>query len=174
MAAPGDELHDIADPQPLLPGIEVPLWFWICLAAVAGSALGALLLFLRRSLRPCPPEAHSFYDESRLAFERLRESLPGRSLAEIATEASLLLRHYLVLALQEPALYETHEEFLVRADALQGLPAGARHRLAPLLSQLAAAKYGPSSTNHETADALVASCLETLQGVESTRERQVA
>ncbi len=174
MAAPGDDLHDIADPGPLLPGIEVPVWFWITLATlVFGAASFFLYFILRRKVAPTPPEL-SFYGESRRAFEELRISLPGRSLADVATEASLIMRHYLVVTLQEPALYETHEEFIMRDDALRELPAGAQARLAPLLNQLASAKYGPSHSDQEAAAPLVDSCLEVLQGLESTRDRKVA
>ncbi|NIP93916.1 MAG: hypothetical protein GWO24_10875 [Akkermansiaceae bacterium] len=174
MAVLGNELHDIADPRPLLPGIEVPLWFWLCLVTLVFAAVSlALFLLLRHRKPPAPPEL-PFYEESRGALDHLRESLSGRSLAEVATEASLVIRHYLVATLQEPALYETHEEFIMRSDALQGLPAGARERLGPLLDQLARAKYGPSTTDLKASDDLVASCLDVLQGVESTRTRQVA
>lgn len=174
MAAPREQLHDIADPRPLLPGIHVPLWFWICLAVILAALLTAVGLFLlRRRPEAGPPEPDS-YSESRRALERLRDSLSGRSLAEVATEASLIMRHYLASALQEPALYETHEEFLLRADALDGLPAGARERLAPLLDRLAEAKYSPSAPDRQSAAGLVDASLEVLQGLESTRERQVA
>lgn len=174
MAAPGDQLHDIADPQPLLPGIHVPLWFWICLAVALGAVLSVLLFLLRRRRERLPPAPPAFFHDSRCALERLRESLPGRPLAEVATEASLIMRHYLASTLREPALFETHEEFLGRADALDRLPAGARAHLLPLLDRLAQAKYGPSAPDPQTAATLVESSLEVLQGIESTRERQVA
>lgn len=174
MALPSDELHDIADPAPYLPGIEVPLWFWIALATVLLAATSCLLfVILRRKPPPAPPDL-SFYGQSRHTLERLRESLGGRSLAEVATDASLIMRHYLEVTMQEPALYETHEEFLLRPDALEELPAGARQRLAPLLDQLARAKYTPSPHDEEAAHELVDSCLTVLQGLESTRKRQIA
>jgi hypothetical protein len=78
------------------------------------------------------------------------------------------------MTLHEPALYETHEEFIMRSDALNKLPTGARNRLAPLLNQLAEAKYGPSSTDQQASTKIVNSCLEVLSGLESTRERNVA
>lgn len=174
MATPGDELHDIADPGPLLPAIEVPLWFWITAATLAVAALTLLVLFLRRHRGTAPPPEVPHYREAREALNHLRESLPGRSLVEVATEASLIMRHYLAATLQEPALYETHEEFLLRDDALDRLPAGARGHLAPLLGRLAAAKYSPGTPDHPGAASLLDSCLEVLQGVESTHYRPVA
>ena len=174
MALPSDELHDIADPAPYLPGIAVPLWFWIALATLLFLGVSCVLFFILRRTSPAQPPELSFYGESRRTLERLRESLAGRSLAEVATDASLIMRHYLVVTLQEPALYETHEEFLLRPDALEELPAGARERLAPLLDQLAQAKYSPSARNEQAANDLVNSCLQVLQGLESTRKRQIA
>lgn len=95
-------------------------------------------------------------------------------MAEVATKTSLILRHYLALTLEEPALYETHEEFLLRSDALKKLPRGSRERLAPLLSELATAKYGPSRIDPSASNRIIDDSLRTLQGIESTRERHVA
>lgn len=166
-------LHDIPDPEPLLPGIAVPLWFWILFATVITGGATALFLILRRKTQPAAKPDTSYLD-SRNALKDLHSSLADQSLAEVATGASLILRHYLATTLQEPALYETHEEFIMRSDALEKLPAGARDRLAPLLTQLAEAKYGPSTVNFEGATTLINNCLGVLQGLESTRERKVA
>ena len=173
MAATADNLHDIPDPERLLPGIEIPLWFWVVFATVLCAIATALFFYLRCGQRPAPEEDTSYAD-SRRALERLQESLSGRSRAEVATNASLIIRHYLVVTLQEPALYETHEEFILRSDALGKLPAGARNRLAPLLDQLAEAKYGPSAADDYSSAGIVNSCLEVLSGLESTREPNVA
>ena len=48
------------------------------------------------------------------------------------------------------------------------------YRLAPLLDQLAEAKYGPSATDNYSSAGIVSSCLEVLSGLESTREPNVA
>lgn len=175
MSSADDQLRDIADPQPLLPGVEIPLWFWIALSVVILALVASLVLFLtRRGTTDQPPPSLSFYDEARRALESLREDLAGQPLASVATDASLVLRHYLASCLDEPALYETHEEFIARDDALDRLPAGARERLSPLLNQLAECKYGPSRQNDTHATELVDSCLKVLQGLESTRSRQIA
>lgn len=166
------DLHDIPDPAPLLPGIPMPWWGWSILAflMIAGAASLFALLYRRRATGS--PDSH--FHDSRSALERLRPLIPDLPLAEVATESSLVLRHYLVHTLREPALFETHEEFLLRSDALSKLPGGARQRLAPLLSELAAAKYGPSSVDPEAGNRLLDQALEVLQGLESTRERTVA
>lgn len=173
MAAPEDILHDIPDPEPLLPGIEVPLWFWVVLITGVCAAAAFLFFFLRRREQSAPSD-NSVFEEARESLGKLPASHAGRPVSEIAVEASLIMRHYLALALQEPALYETHEEFIMRSDALANLPTGARNRLAPLLNQLAEAKYGPSFTDEQANSTIVNSCLEVLGGLESTRERIVA
>ena len=84
------------------------------------------------------------------------------------------MRRYLAACLAEPALYETHEEFILRGDALTKLPAGAREHLNPLLTRLAELKYGPSGEDPTAGEALLGNCLEILQGLESTRPRALA
>ncbi len=166
-------LHDIPDPGPLLPGISLPWWTWLLLGFVLAGATFALIQFLARaSGEPLHSDKH--YRDSREALELFRSSLDELSIADVATRASLVLRHYLVLTLDEPVLYETHEEFLLRSDALQDLPQGARARLTPLLSELASAKYGPSRIDASASKQLIDDTLRTLQGIESTREVHVA
>lgn len=174
MELPGDELHDIPDPVPLLPSDNIPWWMWtILVTAIVGILAFVLYRFLRRDpLGSGDGSAH--FSEAYQALEALASALTNLTLAEIATEASLVLRHYLAAIAGEPALYETHEEFLLREDALESLPYGARQRLTPVLDELAAAKYGPSEQNDTQGLHLVTSCLEVLRGLESTREREIA
>lgn len=174
MAAPADQLHDIADPRPYLPGIQVPLWFWIALVATAGALATILVLSWRRRRRTSLQSPISGCEQYRGALEALRDSLPGRPLADVAVDASFIMRRYLEGFLEEPALFETHEEFLGRKDALAALPQGARDRLLPLFDHLAAAKYSPSQPDPGAGRLLIEACLEALQGVESTRAREVA
>ena len=166
-------LHDIPDPDPLLPGVALPWWIWVLPGALLAGAVWTLIQFLSRHAA-VPSSSDNCFRDSCEALEQFRPVLGELSIAEVATQTSLILRHYLALALEEPALYETHEEFLLRSDALQKLPRGARERLAPLLSELAAAKYGPSRVDPSTSKRIIDDSLRTLQGLESTRERQVA
>lgn len=166
--------HEINDPQPYLPGIAVPWWIWVLAALVVLALLGLLLFLLTRPKPATPPPLPQVYEECKRRLEALRHSLDGRSLAAVATEASLTLRSYLSQCLSEPALYETHEETLLRADALSTLPQGSRDRLSPLLVTLAEYKYGPSRVDETLAEKLIKDCLETLQGLESTRPRSIA
>ena len=177
MAEPIDDLHDIPDPAPHVPGVEIPLWVWFTTAAVLIVLVVAVVLIVRYlERRPPLPTHETIYPRSRKLLEDLKTNSAEQSLPTVATSASLILRDYLAEAFQEPALYETHEEFTLRPDALQTLPSGAQERLRPLLVELTALKYGPAGDLPETRSApeLVDSCLEVLQGVESTRNRTLA
>lgn len=169
-----DLLHDIPDPAPWLPGMEIPWWVWA--VAVLAAATVVAMVLARHFRTPAGPAGDSslVYDESRQRLTALKERLPGPSLAEVATDASLTLRGYLAETLEEPALFETHEEYLSRHDALEKLPSGSRERLAPLLEQLAEIKYGRSAPGDATALQLVDNSLEVLDGLESTRVRVIA
>ena len=170
-------IHDIGDPTPHLPGVFIPLWVWIILAVVVLGLLLVLVaaIVMARRKRPTPStnpdEAYIF---SRGQLKKLRDALDGMPLAEVATQASFALRYYLAACLEEPALYETHEEFTLRVDALEKLPAGSREHLNPLLERLAECKYGPSRQDEPVARTLVDDCLEVLQGIDSTRPRTIA
>ena len=66
-----------------------------------------------------------------------------------AVLASLTLRDYLATAADDPALFETHEEFIARHDSLAALTEKARAAAAAGFSRLAALKYAaepPAST----------------------------
>ena len=169
-----DELHDIIDPAPLLPGMHVPWYTWVIIALVILAAIGLFIYFLTRT-KPAPPgSVASIYQKSRKHLELLLGAISKQPLSQIATEASFAVRRYLAACLSEPALYETHEEFLLREDALDRLPAGSRDKLNPLLEQLAALKYSPSHTDPENAEIILKKSLNTLQGIESTRTKEIA
>ncbi len=168
-------IHDIPDPTPHLPGVAIPVWIWALLAlgllAIALLILAAILL---RGKGPAVKSIEDVYKISRKQLKALRENVDDSPLAEIATQASFAIRYYLAACLGEPALFETHEEFTLRADALDRLPAGSREHLNPLLEKLAECKYGPSTQDADQANALLDQCLEVLQGLESTRPRPIA
>jgi hypothetical protein len=81
-----------------------------------------------------------------------------------AVLASLILRKYLSIAAGDPALYETHEEFVARHDALSALAAEARAATAEGFGRLAALKYAPEipAAAEEEVIAQARTLLETL------------
>jgi hypothetical protein len=166
--------HGINDPQPFLPGIYLPWWAWLLIGLGVLALIVLPLLFWPRRGTAKSATPPAYYEDCKVRLEELRKTLADRPLSALATEASLALREYLSATLSEPALFETHEETLLRESALEALPQGTRDRLAPLLNTLADYKYGPSRTDALLADKLLADCLETLQGIESTRARPIA
>jgi hypothetical protein len=60
-----------------------------------------------------------------------------------AVQVSLILRTYLSLAAHDPALFETHEEFIARSDSLKVLTAAAQTACREGFARLAALKYAP-------------------------------
>lgn len=87
------------------------------------------------------------------ALEAL-DALQSRKLPlhDFSLELSLLLREYVTGETQDPALFETHEEFSRRFDALASVPPNFRRELNSLLSELAALKYAPPTEGGAQAD----------------------
>jgi hypothetical protein len=167
-----DDFHDIPDPTPHLPGIQLPWYLW----AVAALVLLALIILITVLIRNrSKPSTSAFIEEtygnSRKLLEALLEQINDHPLSHLATQASFAVRGYLAACLSEPALYETHEEFLLREDALERLPAGSRDRLNPFLEELATLKYSPSTPDPAAAETLIKKSLNILQGLESTRAK---
>ena len=166
-------LHDLPNPEDLLPGIRIPWWVWIG-ATVLLAAL-AQIIKERLTRRSQPSLSHNeIYLSCEAELNSCRRQLTELSLAHIATQCSLSLRNYLYLNLDEQALYETHDEFLLRSEALEQLPMGARHILGPFLSKLAQCKYEPSKASPLESEKLIKESLLVLQGLESTRKRNIA
>lgn len=166
-------LHDIPDPEGFLPGIEISWWGWVLLGMLCALIPCILIRFLSSRSDPDPFDDCSFSD-SRVALKQFLPHLKDLSLAEVSANVSLILRDYLAKTFKDQALYETHEEFILRSNALQDLPHGARARLLPLLSSLANAKYTPSRIDPAACERIIEDSLEILQGLESTRKRSIS
>ena len=76
----------------------------------------------------------------RRAIEEIQASsdLPAR---EAALRLSGAIRLYLSNVCHDPSLYETHEEYIARHQALDAYSQETRDQLSKLLTQLAALKY---------------------------------
>ena len=139
--------------EALLPG------WWLPHILIGGSLFIALLLiaiFLVRAIkRPRPENPAKIREEARLKAVATLESASrgaGTTPRDAAFLASLALRDYLATAAQDPALFETHEEFIARRDSLATLNSRAREAAANGFSSLAALKYAaepPAATAAE-------------------------
>jgi hypothetical protein len=83
---------------------------------------------------------------------------------EAATVSSLVLRRYLSTVTGDPTLFETHEEFVSRHDALKSLPEPVRVAAVEGFDRLASLKYAREPGREEPAPVIQSSraLLETL------------
>lgn len=121
----------------LLPGPVA--WGWIVAAGAAVLLVGALLLAqrFRRRNPPQAPGKRVAYGEALECLEAAAR-LPAR---EAATEASFAIRRYLCAMLEDPSLFETHEEFLDRHPSISRIDHTTLTTLTETLKQLAEIKY---------------------------------
>jgi hypothetical protein len=138
------ELAESRDAIQLVPTWEPQLWWFFAGTAFLAAFLAAILLLLILLLRKKPKvdlrkEKREAYQEAKLAFGA-KGSGDAR---EIAIQVSMILRRYLAKSMKEPALFETHEEFVARHDGLKDLPEGVRSEVGSFFTKLAAVKYAP-------------------------------
>lgn len=155
------ELRPPPAPDPFLPKQVFPAW------AIAMIATGVLLLvFVMVKLATRKQHANPAtlrqraYDEARKAMQASKPS-NGR---EAATLSSLVLRRYLSTVTGDPTLFETHEEFVSRHDALTSLPEPARLAAVEGFDRLAALKYAREPGREEPGPVIESSrsLLDTL------------
>lgn len=86
---------------------------------------------------------------------------------------SRILREYLTGKTQDPALYETHEEFSHRLDALSSIPTECQYDVRMLLEKSAELKYtGIQEENAELIAALIAETEQTILHIHEARQRE--
>ncbi len=116
-------------------------WWWFAVGALV-LVLLVLLVFLLMRKKPVV----DLLKERREAYMEAKAALAGDKggdARKTAIRVSLILRRYLARSMGEPALYETHEEFISRHEALNGLPEDVRGEVGACFAKLAAEKYAP-------------------------------
>lgn len=157
------KLVESRDAINLVPRWEPQAW-WYFAAAGAILSLVLLVLFLMRKKVVTDPgrDKREAYAAAKAAF--------GKGAAADAREAAVtvseILRRYLAGSLREPALFETHEEFISRHDALKDLPEDIRGSVAAFFAQLAGLKYAPVAQHADPA-AIHAGGLQLLERIHS-------
>ena len=157
----GLELMEPASPEALMP--DSGLWFWLAIASMVVLAGILLLIYLRRR----KPFAVNSGRIRKAAFAEALAALANtrtEDARDAAVQTSLILRKYLLAVAEDPALYETHEEFVLRGDALHALTPEARAAAEAGFTRLAAMKYAPGMPAAAAADVIAESrdLLETL------------
>ena len=133
--------------EPTPPGDLVPahgLWPWFVAAGIALLVIAAILWLIRKRRNTSQSAASLREAAYRDALAALDSISLGQSRAA-AVQASLILRKYLATAAADPALFETHEEFISRHDSLQQLHPDARDAAALAFRKLASLKYAPDA-----------------------------
>lgn len=144
---------------------------WGAVALLVALAL-AVLWWVRRVKRVQPPAPTPL--ETALAhLSELEAQLPP--LRECGLQVSLIIRQYLQGAVQDPALYETHEEFSRRMDSLAAVPEECRYDTRYLLEQLADLKYaGVREQDPEQARRIIEQATALLRRIQEIQQQTAA
>lgn len=155
------KLAESRDAIELVPTWEPQLW-WFFAGAVIVILVVLLILLLRKKPKlEVLQVKREAYEEAKAAFGA-GESEDAR---ENAIQVSMILRRYLAKSMNEPALFETHEEFVARHNGLKDLPEDIRSEVGSFFSKLAAIKYLPddmASLNSQGTHAEGAAILEGI------------
>ncbi len=154
-------LQESTAPVELLPAFG--LWPWWLAVSILALATIAVLVFLK-TRKPATVEIGKIRETAFREALAALETTTAEDARGAAVLSSLALRKYLSVAASDPALYETHEEFISRRDALQPLTAAARAAADAGFSRLAALKYAPEIPGTPAAEVTAESraLLETL------------
>jgi hypothetical protein len=133
------ELLEPPAPDALVPN---PLFgLWILLAVILLVIATSAWLIVRSRNKNAVPDPrqirNQFHQEALAALEKIT----APHARDAAVQSSLVLRKYLSLAANDPALFETHEEFIARHDALSVLTQEARAASDSGFARLASLKY---------------------------------
>jgi hypothetical protein len=137
------QLMESSSVEALIPKAEMP-WLWITIGAVLLMAL-IIWLIRRRMKRAKDPASirEAAFKDAIAAFD----AISSNDSHAAALESSMILRKYLSITTEDPALFETHEEFVSRHDALQKIPQATRDEVTTIFNRLATMKYSPNATS---------------------------
>ena len=111
-------------------------WTLIVAGVILLAGLIAWWIVMRKKPAAQPPTAA---EKALAEIADLETYKP--SLKECALRLSLILRQYISGNTDDPALYETHQEFNLRVDSLSSLPDTLQNYTRQLLDYMAALKY---------------------------------
>ena len=155
------ELLEPARPEDLIPDSRVEPWMIISAIALL-LVVAVILIFRKRKPVPVDPLAarNAAYQDAETALAKMT----AQQSRDAAVQTSLILRKYLSLAADDPALFETHEEFISRRDALNTLTDDARKASETGFTRLASLKYAAEIPDVSPQDVVTESraLLETL------------
>lgn len=161
------ELHEPVSPETLVPAFPVDTWVMvtggIVFILLILALIAAILYFRKKASAPPTPQAirETARAEAEAALNAIGPDTPSR---EAAVISSLVLRKYLSVVAADPALFETHEEYISREKALEKFTDEARQTAATGFSRLASIKYAAAQPDLNTEQVITGSrtLLQTL------------
>ncbi|GAA5115878.1 hypothetical protein JIN84_19850 [Luteolibacter yonseiensis] len=141
------ELKEPTSPEALVPASWVEPWM---VASFVLLLLAVLAFFTFKKKRPSVPDMsaanRAAHAEAVAALAGIGDVVPRVA----AVQCSLILRRYLSVVAGDPALFETHEEYVSRHESLKRFTEDARNAAKPALARLAAIKYSPAVAGTDT------------------------
>lgn len=146
-------IHDITDPGEFLPG-PPPLWhlWWFWLTVIVAFSLVSLILFFILRKKPQAKPELTLLEQAKSRLDKLKAESSILEPQTSAVRISLIIRQYLEAAFEDPALFETNEEFTLRPDALEKLHPDCRQAVSKHLAALSELKYFPSGEHDHILD----------------------
>jgi hypothetical protein len=132
------ELLEPPSPEALVPDSWIEPWIIILLVLFI-LAVVALFIFRKKKKTAIDPDAirRAAHLEASQAFAKIGQV----TTREAAVQVSHILRKYLSVVANDPALFETHEETLSRHEALKNFTEPAREAAKNSFTHLASLKY---------------------------------
>ncbi|MEI6176550.1 MAG: DUF4381 family protein [Verrucomicrobiota bacterium] len=158
------ELLEHPSPESLLPDSGFSQW-WIVAGVALLVLIVAVVIMIARKRKSSAPSTQTLRNAARADAVTELSRITAADARDAAIQCSLILRRYLSIAAADPALFETHEEFVSRHDALQQLTAQSRLAAATGFTRLATMKYAPEIPAEPAAGKIISdsrSLLETL------------
>jgi hypothetical protein len=141
------DFYDISDPGEFLPEPSTPWWVWAIVVAMGAFIIIGTILWFRKNRAVKLKYTH--LDKVLKELQQLRKET-AHPPHVIALRLSLIIRHYLATTFEDPALFETDEEFSLRESALKSLPTDSRLQITDYLHTLSQIKYAPRHTEINT------------------------
>ncbi|MEP4079474.1 hypothetical protein [Haloferula sp.] len=145
------QLRELVPAEPFIQSTGWPWWAWLVVAVFVIGLILLIFAAFRRKDSITPPELGLVADRAyKIAMDHLKQAGDRTVIQEAATACSAAIRHYLATVTGDRSLFETHEEFLARHEALNGYPVEVRNEVSNGFSKLAQLKYGKSPSGDST------------------------
>lgn len=154
------ELMEPQHPEALVPASQIEPWIWPAALGFVLVLIAIWFLFFRKS--GVNQDPHALREQAYQTAANALESLQPSYARDAAVQCSLILRRFLSIAAADPALFETHEEFVSRQGSLDRLIPEARAACASGFTRLASLKYAADVPN-ETSQEVIAFSKDLLE-----------